>query len=287
MKDFLVIAVAAGVTTLMLVFMWLTLQRYITVGPNEALVVSGRQRVLPDGRVIGFRIVTGGRVWPIPFLERVNSLSLEVQTVELQAETRDAGQIPTRVAVVAQVRIRSDARSLGIAAGLFLSKTPAEVGRTAARTIEDHLKSVIATLRIEELSLERARAAELLREEAAADLEKMGLEVVSLTISKVEDDQGYLDAIAKEKMARVKRDAVIAQAEADREAAIEIARNSEIAMKARFEAEGQVAAAEAQYLARANRAKDEALPDCAECGADNLPEAKFCCQCGRPFRAFR
>ncbi len=280
-------AVAVGVPTLMLVLTWLTLQRYIAVRPNEALVVSGRQRLLPDGRVVGFRIVTGGRVWPIPFLERVASLSLEVQTVELQAEARDANQIPTRVAVVAQVKIGSDARSLGIAAGLFLSKTPTEVGRIAARTIEDHLKAVISCLHIEELSADRARAAGLLREEVAGDLGHMGLEAVSLTISKVEDDQGYLDAMAKEKMARVKRDAAIAEAEANREASIEIARNSEIAEKVRLQAEAQVAAARAHHLAQTHRARDEALPDCAECGADNLPESKYCCQCGRPFRAFR
>jgi len=273
MNDAVLVAVTAGILLMMTVFVFLTVRRYVTVGPNQALVVSGRRRMLPDGRVVGFRVVAGGRVWPVPFIERVESLSLEVQTVDLVAEARDAQQVSTRVGVVAQVRIRPDARSLGIAAGLFLSKTPTEVGRIAARTIEDHLKTVIAHLRIEELSLERPRAAELLREEAATDIANMGLEIVSLTISTVGDDHGYLDSIARAKMANVKRDAEIAEAQANRDAAIETARHNEIAERARLDAESAVDAARAVHR-------------CAECGGRNLPEAKYCCQCGKPFPAF-
>ena len=65
--------------------------RYTKAGPNEVLIISGRKRKVidPDGRkrVVGYRLVRGGAfVWPI--LERVQRLSLELLTIEVQ--TADA-----------------------------------------------------------------------------------------------------------------------------------------------------------------------------------------------------
>ena len=48
------------------------------VGPNEVLVISGRGK-----GVNGFRIITGGRAFVWPVLERVDMLSLELMTIEL------------------------------------------------------------------------------------------------------------------------------------------------------------------------------------------------------------
>ena len=49
------------------------------VGPNEVLVVSGRQQ--KQGQ--GYRIVTGGRSFIWPILERVDYLSLELMTIDV------------------------------------------------------------------------------------------------------------------------------------------------------------------------------------------------------------
>jgi len=67
---------------------------------------------------------------------------------------------------------------------------------------------------------------------AARDLKKMGLQIVSFTIKDVRDKQGYLDALGKPRIAAVKRDADIAEAEAVRDSRIQKARAEEEGQKA-------------------------------------------------------
>ena len=52
----------------MIVFMVIALSRYMKVGPNQVLIVSGRKVHLPDGRCVGFRLVKGGGTFV--FLEK-------------------------------------------------------------------------------------------------------------------------------------------------------------------------------------------------------------------------
>jgi flotillin len=62
--------------------------RYTKVGPNQVLVVSGHRHkfVGPDGTVQyrGFRIVKGGGTFVLPVLEKVDVLSLELLTIDVQ-----------------------------------------------------------------------------------------------------------------------------------------------------------------------------------------------------------
>ena len=57
---------------------------------------------------------------------------------------------------------------------------------------------------------------------ASTDLMSMGIRVISYTINEVTDDQGYLKALGKPRTAEVKRDADIGNAEAKRDAGIEV-----------------------------------------------------------------
>lgn len=86
------------------------------------------------------------------------------------------------------------------------------------QTVERHMRAILGTMTIEDLYTKRREFAEKVKEAALPDLSKMGMEIISLTISKVTDDQGYLDALGKPRIAQVKRDATIGEAEADKEA---------------------------------------------------------------------
>ena len=57
--------------------------------------------------------------------------------------------------------------------------------------------------------------------EATSDLAKIGLGVDVLTIQKVSDSEGYIEALGKKRTAEVKRDAQIGEANAAREATIQ------------------------------------------------------------------
>ena len=57
---------------------------------------------------------------------------------------------------------------------------------------------------------------------ASTDLMSMGIRVISYTINEVTDDEGYLKALGKPRTAEVRRDADIGNAEAKRDAGIEV-----------------------------------------------------------------
>ena len=64
--------------------MWLISRNYLKVSPNAVAVLSGRKRKLPDGRVVGYRMVRGGAALRIPLLEKVEYLHLNVMTIPLE-----------------------------------------------------------------------------------------------------------------------------------------------------------------------------------------------------------
>src|SRR6185503_14218287 len=88
MPVFTIIGVLAGLIILVIILMAIWASRYTKVGPNEVLVISGRKRgiVDPDGtaREVGYRIVKGGGVFVWPVFEKVDVLSLELMTIDVQ-----------------------------------------------------------------------------------------------------------------------------------------------------------------------------------------------------------
>jgi len=113
--------------------------RYAKSGPNQVLVISGRKRkmVEPDGSVreVGFRIVKGGGrfVWPV--LEKVDVLSLELLTIDVQTpEVYTSKGVPVKVDGVAQIKVKGDDVSIRTAAEQFLSKSTDEIKNVAMQS---------------------------------------------------------------------------------------------------------------------------------------------------------
>ena len=129
--------VAIGILLFVFIFFALALayaSRVKKVGPNEVLVISGRGEGRQDREVghmkSNFRIVTGGRSFIWPVLERVDYLSLEIMTIDITTPDVPSSQgVPVTVDGVAQVKIGSDENSIRTSAIQFLSK---EQGRDPA-----------------------------------------------------------------------------------------------------------------------------------------------------------
>ena len=103
--------------------------------------------------------------------------------------------------------------------------------------MEGHLRGIVGLLKVEQIVKEPEMVAGRVRETVADDLSKMGLEVVSFTIKKVMDDQDYINNMGRPDVARIKREADIAQAEAERDTAIERAMASREAAIAQAQAD--------------------------------------------------
>ena len=230
---------------------WLFSRNYIKVSPNAVAVFSGRKRKLPDGRVVGYRMVKGGAALRIPLLEKVEYLSLNVMTIPLEIKRAYTLKgVPVSVKAVANVKIRSDDTSLQAAAERFLGMTHDQIQRVIFQTLEGHLRSILGTLTVEEINNDRQSFAQKLTSEAAADLEKMGLGVDVLTIQEISDEEEYLNALGKRRTAEVKRDATIGEAEATRDAKIKSAQALQEGEKARFAAEAEIALAQRDFMIR-------------------------------------
>jgi flotillin len=256
--------VIIGVGSLLFVFFIFVIiyaSRYTKSGPNQVLVISGikHKMVEADGttRDIGFRIVKGGGrfVWPI--FEKVDILSLELLTIDVQTpEVYTSKGVPVKVDGVAQIKVKGDDVSIATAAEQFLSKGVDDIKNIAMQTLEGHLRAILGTMTVEEIYQNRDAFASKVQEVAAGDMANMGLTIVSFTIRDIRDTQGYLDALGKPR---------IAQAEADRDSVIRSAQANQAGQEAKFQADTKVAEAQrdyqsnvAQYQATVNVQKAQA-----------------------------
>jgi flotillin len=223
------------------------------VGPNQVLVISGREHrranpITGEMESVHYRIVAGGRAFIMPVIERVDDLSLELMTIEVStADVYTLVGVPVAVDGVAQVKIGSDDISIATAAERFLSKSQTEVEHVAHETLAGHLRAILGTLTVEQIYRDRDAFAQQVQEVSADDMRNMGLAIDSFVIKDIRDDQGYLDALGQARTAEVKRDATIGQANAARDATIKSAEARQAGETAKYEAETKIAESERNY----------------------------------------
>lgn len=248
----ILVFVVVGLVLFVIVSIAVWASRYTKVGPNQVLIVSGRKHRYtdPDGQSTtrGFRVVKGGGTFVIPIIEKVDLLSLELLTIDVQTpEVYTSKGVPVRVDGVSQIKVKGDDVSIATASEQFLGKSQDEIRNIATQTLEGHLRAILGTMTVEEIYQNRDAFASKVQEVAAGDMANMGLTIVSFTIRDIRDTQGYLDALGKPRIAQVKRDAIIAQAEADRDSTIRSAQANQAGQEAKFQADSKVAEAQRDY----------------------------------------
>lgn len=239
--------------------------RYVKVGPDEALIVSGIKRKLKSGAQVGFRIVKGGATFVWPVLEVAKVMSLRIMPLDVNSSAYTSQGVQVTVDGVAQVKIDSKEEAIATAAEQFLSLSTEEIRRIGTQTLEGHLRSIVGNLTVEEINQNRDAFAQKVQELAATDLANMGLTIISFTIKEIADKNGYLESLGKAQIARVQRDAVIGQAEAKRDADIKSAEAAQAGQTSKYMAETKIAEANrdkeikvAEYEAAVNTKKAEA-----------------------------
>ncbi len=238
-----------------LVIAWAA-SRWRKVGPNQVLVVFGKRRsdrdpITGERVTRGFRIVKGGGTVVLPVIETWSTLSLELMTLDITTPAVYTVQgVPVLVEGVAQIKVKGDDVSIATAAEQFLDKSQQQIAEIALQTLEGHLRAIIGTMNVEEIVTNRDSFAQRVQEVSAGDLANMGLQVVSFVIKDIRDTQGYLEAWGRPRIAMVKRDAAIAEAEAQRDSTIKSAQANQVAQTAKFEADTKVAEADRDYKSK-------------------------------------
>ncbi|CAH2007530.1 unnamed protein product [Acanthoscelides obtectus] len=156
-------------------------------------------------------------------------------TLTPQCDSVETAQgVPLTVNGVAQCKIMKAHELLHTASEQFLGKSVKEIKATVLQTLEGHLRAILGTLTVEEVYRDRDQFAALVREVAAPDVGRMGIEILSFTIKDVFDDVQYLTSLGKAQTAMVKRDADAGVAEANRDAGIREAECQKSAMDVKY-----------------------------------------------------
>ncbi len=266
-----IIIIVAVVVVIALIVLALKKQ-YRKVGPNEVLIVSGgakRTVTDPDGtkRKIGYRTQVGGGTFVMPFTETAEVLPVEVFTVEMKLpEVLSEQGIPVLTAGTAQARVRTDEASIRLAAEQFLGTGIGGMREITRQIVEGHMRSTIGNMTVQDIFRNRDEFADQVEKGVQKDLDRMGLELISFSLTDISDTQGYLESLARPQIARAKHDAAIAEAETEKEATIK----SSIARKegdiAKLQAETEVAEATRDYEAK--RAEYQAVVNQKRANAD-------------------
>lgn len=213
---------------------------YRKVPQDKALVVTGFR---------GRRVITGGGGIVIPLLERTDIISLENMQIDIRIDgaltSQGVGILADGVAVV---KVKSDKESILSAAEQFntskgLDHMLAVISKTTQQVLEGKLREIVSRMTVEEIYKDRETFASHVQGVAATELENLGLELKVLTIKDIADKNGYLEALGKPRIAEVKRDAQIAEANATKETKIKTAEATREGEAARIQAETQIAEA--------------------------------------------
>ncbi len=237
-----IVFIAGAVVLTLLVLMMAMATLYRKAGPHEALIVYGLR---------GTRIVKGRGTVIFPMVENFRQLSLQLMSFDVapQQDLYTKQGVAVTVEAVAQIKVKSDPESIQTAAEQFLTKTDQAREGLIRLVMEGHLRGIIGQLSIEQIVKEPEMVGDRMRGTCADDMTKMGLEVISFTIKEVRDKNEYITNMGRPDIARIRRDAEIASAEAERDTAIRRAVALREASVAKSQADRERVLAEALSLA--------------------------------------
>jgi len=233
----------------------------VTCGPNEALVISG---MFQGGKS---NFINGGRAIVCPCIQTVQRIPLNTMTLEVHSPRVYTSQgVPISVVGTAQVKINgSNEEMLGYAAEQFGGKPQGEILQICLETMEGHQRAIMGNMTVEEIYRDRKTFSNKVFEVASVDLHNMGIAVISYTLKDVRDEVGYLASLGQARTAQVKKDALIGEAEARRDATIAEALAEEQRMESKLINDTEIARSKrdfelkkASYDTEVNTAKAEA-----------------------------
>lgn len=213
----------------------LAMTGYVKASPDVAIIISGLKKTP--------KVLIGRSGILIPFLERVDHLHLGQISVDIKTDT----YIPTndfinvKVDAIAKVRVDTSPEGMLKAERNFLNKEPQEIALELQDSLQGNMREIIGTLDLKTINTDRDSFSDQVMAKASKDMEKLGIEILSCNIQNVIDENGLINDLGMDNTSKIKKDAQIAKAEADRDVAIAKAKADKAANDARVDAETQIA----------------------------------------------
>lgn len=255
-KSLMPVLIIMIVLAFMLVIRWMA-GRYKKIPPNRIGIFFGRKYKWTDPvdgkiKVRGFRIVAGGGSLLWPFLEEFQELSTAAfQTSIGEKNIPNKDNVKISVDGIATCKISSAPEDLHNAAMAFLGKTEEHINLFVNNILIGHLRSIIGKLDIDEILRQRDTFNRRVIEESTEELKRLGIQIITLVITDVGDEKGYINYLGEKTVAQAKRDAGIQVAEAEKDREIKVA-------EAKRDQDIKVAQAAAETRKRKSDAEREA-----------------------------
>ena len=211
MNSFALFGIIAGVVIL---FVILSICMYVKAPPSVAYVLSGLKK---EPRIL---VGTGG--FKIPIIERLDKVFLGQSTVDVKTSmpvpTHDF--IDVMVDAVCKVRVMPTPEGTRLAAKNFLNMTSAEIASSIKDSLEGNMREVIGAISLQGLVTDRDAFSDQIQQKAAKDMAKLGLEILSCNIQNISDQKGLINDLGADNTYKIKKDAAINKANAEKEIAI-------------------------------------------------------------------
>lgn len=219
-----------------LVIIILSAMGYVKAPTDEVVIISGLRKEP--------KIITGRSSVKWPFLQRIDRLSLKMLSVDVKTSKT----IPTldyiniMVDSVATVKISMQDEMIRHAAENFLNKDSKYINDMVVNVLEGNLREIIGSMKLVDIMNDRKTFATKVQENAAVDMAKMGLEIVSFNIQNIDDaGLGVIENLGIANTVAIRQNAEISRANAEKEIAVAQAQAKQEANDARVSSETVIA----------------------------------------------
>ncbi len=225
------------------------LSRYRKCPSDKIMVIYGKVGTDKNGQARSAKCIHGGAAFIVPVIQSFQYLDLTPISINVDLKNALSKQnirvdVPSRFTV----GISTEPGIMQNAAERLLGLKMMEIQELAKDIIFGQLRLVIATMEIEEINTDRDKFLVAVSNNVEIELKKIGLRLINVNVTDINDESGYIDALGKEAAAKAINDAKKSVAEKDRDGAIGEA-------NARRDQRIQVAAANATAIDGENEAK--------------------------------
>ncbi|MBQ8605791.1 MAG: flotillin family protein [Clostridia bacterium] len=227
------------------------LSRYRKCPSDKVLVIYGKVGSDKNGQPRSARCIHGGAAFIVPVLQSYQYMDLTPISINVDLKNALSKQnirvdVPSRFTV----GISTEPATMQNAAERLLGLKMSEIQELAKDIIFGQLRLVIATMDIEEINTDRDKFLIAVSNNVEIELKKIGLRLINVNVTDINDESGYIEALGKEAAAKAINDAKKSVAEKDRDGEIGQA-------NARRDQRVQVSAADAEAIKGENEAKIE------------------------------
>jgi len=261
-----------GLVVLIIGLISFIISRYVTVGSEEALIVTGSALGsganvcnLGGGRKI--KVVSGGGTLVLPFIQQSQRLTLNTYNLTVKAnEVYTKQKVRLGAISNAVVKVGSDINMIANASENFMGKSQESISEEITSILDGHLRAILGSMTVEDAYSDREAFSRQVKNVAEPDLNKLGFEIRSFNVRDYIDVDKYLEYQSRHRIAEVQKEAEIAESIARRESRIETAKNEQEAKRAELERDTLVAESSKENQLKMSEFKKE--QDSAKAEAD-------------------